>query len=65
MTQHKIKVHNVKCGGCANAIKTGLTALAQVQQVEVDIAAGLVTVTGEVEQHTLQHTLTELGYPPA
>jgi copper chaperone len=65
MTQHSIKVQNVKCGGCANAIETGLNALAQVQHVAVDIATGTVTVSGEVEAQQLQQTLMELGYPPA
>ncbi len=64
MTQMTIKVQNVKCGGCASAIETGLSAVDGVQHVSVDIAQGVVTVDGSVTTETLAQTLTSLGYPP-
>lgn len=64
MTQQTIKVQNVKCGGCASAIETGLSSVDGVQQVSVDIAQGIVTVEGNVTTETVAQTLTSLGYPP-
>lgn len=64
MTQLTIKVQNVKCAGCASTIETGLTAVEGVQQVNVNIAQGLVSVEGNATAETVAQTLTRLGYPP-
>jgi copper chaperone len=62
--QEKFTVKNVKCGGCAANIRTGLGALAGVQQVEVDVATGTVVVDGEpLSRPELARKLGELGYP--
>jgi copper chaperone CopZ len=61
----KLRVSNVKCGGCVQAIQTGLAALSGVAGVEVDIPTGLVTVTGDnLPTDQIAATLTGLGYPP-
>lgn len=60
----ELKVANVKCNGCAANIKNGLTEMDQVDAVEVDVAAGKVTVRGEsLTQATIAGKLAELGYP--
>lgn len=57
-------VTNVKCGGCAANIQTGLMAMAGVTAVEVEIASGHVTVSGEaLLRASLEAKLAELGYP--
>ena len=59
-------VKNVKCGGCVANIQKGLGALAGVSSVEVVIAGGVVTVTGEqLDRAQLAAKLKELGYPEA
>ncbi|MFZ1640708.1 MAG: heavy metal-associated domain-containing protein [Candidatus Contendobacter sp.] len=57
-------VQNVKCGGCASAIQTGLRQDARVQDVAVDVATGRVTVeTREDSRAELSAALKALGYP--
>ena len=54
MEELKLRVSNVKCGGCASAIRDGLSSLPGIEAIEVDIASGTVHI------HT---KLGELGYP--
>ena len=65
MAQLRLQASNIKCGGCVEAIRSGLTPLPGVDEVEVDIKTGAVAVTGEQldEQHIVA-VLAELGYPP-
>ncbi len=66
MQNEQFTVQNVKCGGCASAIETGLNELAGVNEVNVTIDSGLVSVSGEsLDRATLSAKLAELGYPEA
>ena len=57
-------VQNVKCGGCVNAIQTGLKADPRVQDVAVDIATGRVVVNSTADiRPELSANLRTLGYP--
>lgn len=60
----EFQVQNVKCPGCASAIREGLGQHPQVQAVRVDVPTGQVIVetTGEVRE-ALSGLLKELGYP--
>ncbi|MDX5409606.1 MAG: heavy-metal-associated domain-containing protein [Thauera sp.] len=59
-------VRNVKCGGCVKAIQQGLQALPGVDQVDVVIDGGKVSVTGPaLDRAQLAAKLSELGYPEA
>jgi copper chaperone len=60
----RFEVDNVKCGGCAAAIRDGLSELAGVESVEVDIASGQVEVAGsDLDRGELGTRLASLGYP--
>ncbi len=60
----EFNVQNVKCGGCASAIQTGLRQNAQVREVTVDIPTGRVVVEAEEDIRTeLSRMLQGLGYP--
>lgn len=60
----EFNVQNVKCGGCASAIQTGLRQNAQVREVTVDIPTGRVTVEAEEDiRPELVRLLGALGYP--
>ena len=60
----EIDAQNIKCGGCVNAIKTGLGTDPRVQSVEVDIPTGHVSVEAEGDiRAALETKLAELGYP--
>ncbi len=57
-------VQNIKCGGCASAIQTGLRQDIRVRDVAVDVPTGRVTVETEGDIRTeLSAALQALGYP--
>ena len=60
-----ILIDNLKCGGCANSIKTQLLRLDGVQEVVVNKAENAVDIvhTEGVSRQTLTDTLARLGYP--
>lgn len=62
----KIEVENIKCGGCANTIKSRLQGMDGVGEVVVDIDVGVVTVeTDDAKRQTIVDRLASLGYPEA
>ena len=60
----EFQVQNVKCQGCANAIRAGLGQHPQVREVQVDVSSERVTVetAGDIRGE-LSRMLKELGYP--
>ena len=59
-----IKVQNVKCQGCAAAIRAGLSALPGVGDIAVDVPTGQVTVEADRDcRAELSAALQTLGYP--
>ena len=64
-----VAVENIKCGGCANGIKQKLTVLEGVQNIEVDVEAGLVTceldeqVNSDEMLGLVKAKLASMGYP--
>lgn len=63
--QIEIQAQNIKCGGCATAITTGLKQDSRIEKVDVDIASGLVTVEADSDiRPEIETKLAELGYPP-
>ncbi len=60
----ELQVENVKCGGCANAIQKGLSALPGIDEVTVNIESGAVTIHGEgYNDKDIHSKLNDLGYP--
>ena len=61
---YQISVENIKCGGCANTIKTRISEMEQVDGCDVDVENGIVSIEGD-EQHraVVAERLLELGYP--
>ena len=63
--QIEIEAQNIKCGGCASAITTGLMEDTRIEKVEVDVASGRVTVeAGDDIRADIEAKLAALGYPP-
>ena len=59
-------VQNVKCGGCVNNIKEGLGSVPGIQNVNITIEGGQVTVEGDaLSRQQIIQKLGELGYPEA
>jgi copper chaperone len=66
METETLKAQNIKCGGCASTIRDGLSQLPGIEQVEVDIESGEVTLQGEsLDRAAVSSKLAELGYPVA
>jgi copper chaperone len=60
----ELEVQNVKCQGCASAIRDGLGKYSQVREVQVDVPTGRVTVETDSDiRGELSATLQGLGYP--
>jgi copper chaperone len=60
----EFKVQNVKCQGCASAIRVGLGQNPGVREVQVDVPTGRVMVQAENDiRAELGAALKELGYP--
>jgi copper chaperone len=61
----EIDAQNVKCGGCATAIESGLREDPRVESVEVEVATGHVTVEAKGDiRAEIEARLVALGYPP-
>lgn len=57
-----VSVSGMSCGHCASSIREELLPLSGVEGVEVDVPAGLVTVTGPVEESAVHAAIAEAGY---
>ncbi len=63
MTQ-SIVIENLKCGGCANTIKKGVSSVDGITEVNVDVEASEVTFTSENDVlEAVKIKLSKLGYP--
>jgi copper chaperone CopZ len=62
-----IQIENLKCGGCANTIKKGLTKLEGVTDVEINIDASEVMISTENDEVLVRaiQKLSSMGYPEA
>ena len=63
MKTHKLELENIKCGGCANSIKSKLINQFGAQNVEVDNETGIISFDYENEIDKIEQSLTKMGYP--
>ena len=61
MTQEYI-IMGMNCPHCQNAVKKAIAAVAGVDNVEVDLHAGLATVDGTVEQSAIIEAVHAAGF---
>jgi copper chaperone len=59
----KLKVEEMSCGHCVKAVTEAANTVADVDAVEVDLAGGLVTITGNADSAAVIAALDEAGYP--
>ena len=61
---YEISVENIKCGGCAGTILKRLNQLDVVNDCQVDVESGVVSITGDESSKTeVTQLLLKLGYP--
>ena len=61
---YTIAVENIKCGGCANSIRSKLLDQGLAQSVEVDIEEGQVIIEGNPEWRAqVAAAMAKMGYP--
>ena len=61
---YTLAVENIKCGGCANSIRSRLIEEGLAQTVEVDVELGQVRVDGNPEWRSqVLIELAKMGYP--
>lgn len=60
-----IEILNLKCGGCANTVKKGITAIEGVNKVEVNVETSEVTIDAidELVIASVKKKLSSMGYP--
>jgi copper ion binding protein len=55
-------VNGMTCGHCVSAVSEEVGKVPGVQSVRVDLAAGTVTVTGDVDVDAIRTAVDEAGY---
>jgi copper chaperone len=62
--EREIFVENLKCGGCANTIKTALSEIKGVENISVDVTLARITFRSpDIEVMKIKEKLSSLGYP--
>ncbi len=62
--KQEIYIENLKCGGCANTIKKGISSIKGVDDVDINVDESLVTfVASENVLNQVKEKLSKLGYP--
>ena len=64
MSQSTYTVQGMTCGHCASSVTEEVSRIDGVQQVDVDVDAGKVTVTSEraLAEDEVREAVTEAGY---
>jgi copper chaperone len=64
MAEQTYLVSGMTCGHCVSAVTREVSAIAGVQQVNVDLETGKVLVTSEatIDQHLIAEAIEEAGY---
>jgi copper chaperone CopZ len=67
MEKKTFSIPNISCGHCVNTIKTELTELEGVSQVDGDIAGKRIEVEWDTPttEDQIKSKLTEINYPAA
>ena len=62
-----LEIQNLKCGGCAHTIKTKLSEIKAIEQIEIDIEKNKISF--EIQDsdcvERVKNSLLKLGYPIA
>jgi copper chaperone CopZ len=59
----KIKVHNIKCGGCMTTINKALKEIEGVEEITITDDKETIEITGAANREQVVEKLAKLGYP--
>ena len=62
MTTTTYTVTGMTCGHCVSSVTEEVSEVPGVDNVEVDLASGLLTVTGEADATAVREAVAEAGY---
>jgi copper chaperone len=65
MSAVQLDVPSIVCGGCAELLTERIGQLPGVDDVQVDVAAKTVTVTGAVDEAAVTTAIAEAGHRTA
>jgi copper chaperone len=66
MTQQAYQVSGMTCGHCVSSVSSEVAKIPGVEDVQVDLASGRVTVTGNgFTDHQIAAAVDEAGYAMA
>lgn len=60
----EFQVNDMSCGHCVNAITQAIAAADPAAQVDIDLPAHRVRITGSDRQEALRAAISEAGYTP-
>lgn len=65
MEKIHVEVENIKCGGCANTVKSNLLKMEGVEEVNVHIESGEISLNSNanINSEMIYDRLAKLGYP--
>lgn len=58
-----LSVHDMSCGHCVKAVTAAVQAVSPGAEVEVDLAAGTVRISGGVDADAALRAIQDAGYP--
>lgn len=58
----RLKVSGMTCSHCVSAVTNAVRTIPAVESVAVDLATGMVTVTGNPEARAVRAAIIEEGY---
>jgi len=60
---HQLQVQGATCGGCVKSIEQTLRSVSGVSEASMDLATGIASVVGVVEEDHLVAALERVGFP--
>lgn len=58
----ELKIERMKCGGCAAAVRTAVSAVAPSAQMEIEIATGTLRIEGDADEARVRAAIERAGY---
>ena len=63
MTEVKLTISGMKCGGCVASVEQALQSQADVESVDVDLENACAVITGQADADVLAKAVTDAGFP--